>query len=245
MLDGMSKHTPFFAALFFALVCVGCDATYSAGPDEKKEPAKPAAKPRRVEAGKNVTLEIQGDQRRVLVQTEVCLVRGPLELLLCKQHTKEHESILHGDFDARDIHKALLAAGADTGSPVQYQPKFKPATGAKIKVSLQYEQKGKLVTVPAGRWIRNMKTGKELDVDWVFAGSHLVKNVLEPGKPDIYLANEGDVICVSNFEDAMLDLPIESSKDDADRAFEANTEKIPEEKTKVTVILEPVVKRKK
>ena len=47
--------------------------------------------------------------------------------------------------------------------------------------------------------------------DWVFAGSRLVDDPLERTK-QYYLANEGDVICVANFEGAMLDLPIRSSK---------------------------------
>jgi hypothetical protein len=50
---------------------------------------------------------------------------------------------------------------------------------------------------------------------------------------------------VSNFEDAMLDLPIVSPKDDADRSFEAFTDRIPELETKVVVILEPVLEAKK
>ena len=58
-------------------------------------------------------------------------------------------------------------------------------------------------------------------------------------------ANDGDVICISNFETALLDLPIKSPKDDAERFFVANTEQIPPLETKVVVILEPVVEAKK
>jgi hypothetical protein len=78
---------------------------------------------------------------------------------------------------------------------------------------------------------------KDLDIDWVFAGSRLVDVPFEQGKKH-YLANDGDVICVSNFETAMLDLPIKSPKDNADLAFEANTARIPPKDTRVTVILE-------
>ena len=48
--------------------------------------------------------------------------------------------------------------------------------GEKIKVSIRYEDKGRLVTVPAQSWVKNTRTGKPLDVDWVFAGSGLVDN---------------------------------------------------------------------
>ena len=39
----------------------------------------------------------------------------------------------------------------------------------------------------------------------------------------MYLANDGDVICVSNFDTAMLNLPIESSKNNDDLLFQAWT----------------------
>jgi hypothetical protein len=106
------------------------------------------------------------------------------------------------------------------------------------------DKDNKLVTVPARSWVKNMNTGKELDTDWVFAGSRLVDNPLDPGKKR-YLANDGDLICVSNFETALLDLPIKSPKDNADLVFVAFTERIPPLETKVVVILEPVLEAKK
>ncbi|MHB1424154.1 MAG: YdjY domain-containing protein [Gemmataceae bacterium] len=200
---------------------------------------------KKVRMGKNVFLEVLPDKkRRVLVSAEVCLREGQLEQLLCRRNTKEHEAILSADADARQIHAALLAAEAEPGSPVRYVPKYRPASGTTIKVSLQYKDHDKLTTVPARSWIKNARDNKLLESDWVFAGSRLVTNPLDPEKKH-YLANDGDVICVSNFETAMLDLPIKSPKDDADRVFVANTERIPPLETKVVVILEPVVDAKK
>ena len=82
-----------------------------------------------------------------------------------------------------------------------------------------------------------------MEVDWVFAGSHLVSNPLDPNAPKRYLANDGFVICLSNFEESMLDLPIRSSDLNAERVYEAFTERIPPEGTKVVVVLEPLVKK--
>jgi hypothetical protein len=247
----MNTNTPMLrvaaAVAFLGVVAIGCDS--SAPADDRGSSQKPSSKPvetHKVEIGKNVTLEVQGDKRRVLINATVCLNMGALELFMCRKQSKEHESILTSDSDARKIHEALIVANAEPGKPARYLEKgIQPPTGTRIKISVQYEKKGKLVTERAGKWVRNMKTLKQLDEDWVFAGSAFTKNVLDPKKPDIYLANEGDVICVSNFEDAMLDLPIASSKDDADRSFEAFTERIPPLETKVLVILEPVLDGKK
>jgi hypothetical protein len=180
----------------------------------------------------------------VALRAEVVFREGPLELLMCRKFTKEHESVLNADVDGRDVHKTLIVCGAKPGSPVAYDPKFKPPTGPTIKVTLQYLKDGKPVTVPGREWVRNMQTKKVLDVDWVFAGSQFYADPDDPKRPPQYAANGGDLICVSNFESAMLDLPINSSKDNADLQFEANTPVIPPLGTKVLVILEPVPAKK-
>jgi hypothetical protein len=226
--------------------------TPPAKPAPAEEPRKETTKPVRVPVGKNVFFERfrDTDRRRVVINAYVCLREGALEQLMCRQHTKEHEAILAADVDARDIHKALLAAKARLGSTVRYEekdgkPVIIPPTGQRIHITLQYEDKGKVVTVPAQRWVRNARTKKDLDHGWVFAGSHFIEDPDNANKPPLYAANAGDVITVSNFEGAMLDLPIASSKDNDELQFEANTDRIPPLDTKVTVILEPVPDAKK
>lgn len=223
------------ALLGLCLSTMACDDRPAPPPEAKPAPVDA----KRAPLGKNVWLEVQGEQRRVLIDATVSLREGLLEQFLCRKNTKEHEAILAADIDARDVHKALLVAGAKPGSPAKFDPKFEPPTGTTIRVFIEYEVNGKLVRVPARTWVRNLQTKKELDTDWVFAGSRLVPQ--EEGKPPYYMANGGDVICVSNFPDAMLDLPISSSKDNDTLAFEAFAERIPQLETKVTVILEPVV----
>jgi hypothetical protein len=211
--------------------------------EAKATPAPPPPPPvegKKVLVGDNVFLEILPNSRRVLISAEVCLRQGPLEMLLTRKGTKEHEAILAASIDARKVHEALLLANAEPGAPVRFEPGFRPPSGTPIKVTLLYVQDGKLVSVPGRSWVRNVKTGKELECDWVFAGSILVEkpNPLDPNAPPKYLANEGDVICVANFQTALLDLPIESSKADAERGYEAWTDRIPEVGTRVNVVLE-------
>jgi hypothetical protein len=223
--------------------CAGCDDP----PAPRPEPPPPRAEkkeiPKRVEVARNIFLEIEGDKRRVLVLAQVCMQKGPLELLLTRKGTKEHEAILAADVDARELQKALILARAEPGSPVRFDPKYVPASGPVIKVTVEYDQKGKTISAPAQEWIRDASTARILKSDWVFGGSRLVKNPLDEKKP-IFLANDGDLICISNFESALLDLPIKSSKANAELAFETNTERIPPLETKVTVVLEPVLPKK-
>jgi hypothetical protein len=187
----------------------------------------------------------EGNMRRVHLLAAVCLREGPLEVLVCKLGTKEHESILHVDADAREIHFALVAAGGVPGSPVRFVPEYVPASGSKIKVSLTYREKGKVKTVPAGEWIKDRKTGKDMAYDWVFAGSKFFKDPDRPEVPPYYMANNGELISLANFPDSMLDLPVKSPKEIADLIFEINTPRIPPLRTPVLVTLEPVIEKKK
>ena len=215
-----------------------------------QEKETPAAKPlpndakkveaKKVPVGPNILFEVDGETRKVWVSAEVCRTMGPLEQLLCRKGTKEHESVLIADIDARDLHTALVLARGEPGSPVSFRPEYKAATGSVIRITLMFEKDGKKLTVPAQDWVRDTKSGKALAHDWVFAGSRFVPDPLDKNKPPIYLANEGDVICVSNFESALLDLPIESSKQNAEVQFEAFTENIPPDGTKVAVCLEVI-----
>jgi hypothetical protein len=225
-------------ATAFALAGLGCDGDSG----ERPKVSKPAEKK---ELGKNVYFQTEGDARRVLVEAVVCLREGQLEQLMTRKNTKEHEAILAADVDARMIHSALVAARAEAGSPVTFRPEYKPARGTPIKITLEYKKDGKTVRVSAKDWIRNARTKKPLQYDWVFAGSQFVPNPVDPKAPDFYLANEGDVICVSNFESAMLDLPIMSSQDNEELVFEAFADRIPALGTPVTVILEPIREKKK
>jgi hypothetical protein len=238
---------PGWLVLPAVFVLIGC---MDAGDPEPRRTAKDGTAPKQTPANKvnlsqNIWMENQAGTRRVLVSAEVCLRAGPLEQLLTRKGQKEHEAILTADIDARKLHEALLLAGAEPGSPAQFVPRYRPASGTTIRVSLIYDDKGTKKTVPARSWIRGLKSKAELECDWVFAGSMLVDNPFDPAAPKRYLANDGDVICISNFESALLDLPIFSSKGDEDRGYEAWTERIPPEGTKVVVVLEPVLTKKK
>jgi hypothetical protein len=201
------------------------------------------AAPKRITVGPNVVLEIEGSKRRVIVAAKVCLRMGPLEGLLTRAKKKEHEYILAADIDARILHTALEAAGAKAGAPVEFHPMYKAARGTPIRVTLRFRKGGKTVTVNAREWIRQAKTKKDLDKDWVFAGSRFVPNPDDPQKKE-YIANHGDVICTCNMESAILDLPVRSPKKFDARLFEAHTDRIPETGTMVEVIFEPLPETK-
>lgn len=174
---------------------------------------------------------IDTKQKQVVMQGEICLREGALEMFACPRHTKEHESVLSVPVRPLTVHASLLAVGALPGHPARWAPKFEPAEGTSIEVVVFWQdENGKQQRARAQDWVRQIKTGKAMDQSWVFAGSLVQRS---------YLADAGAFICVSNFPDAMLDVPVESSEHSGELQFEAFTERIPPRGTKVTLVLAP------
>lgn len=222
-----------------------------ANPAEEKEPAKAAIR----KLMPNMPVWIDAKRKMVILDGEVCLRKGSLEMFACLRGTKEHESVVAIAADAYVVHAGLLAIGAEQGKPVEFDPEYKAPSGQKIDVLMRWKDAdGKLQTRRAQDWVRDARTKKVMDYDWVFPGSYFWKDVsIEavqkakeegidpdtlPGKM-VYAAEGGELICVSNFKSSMMDLPVPSTDANNDLWFEAFTENIPAEGTKVRLFLIP------
>ncbi|WP_068141463.1 YdjY domain-containing protein [Roseimaritima ulvae] len=177
--------------------------------------------------------------KQVIVDGYVAMSRGMLEMFACPAGTKEHESVVAVLARSRDVHTALLAIGAQTGTPVQWVPKYVSATGQPIRIwVLWYDKQGKLQKTDARKWVVKTGTKKALQEDWVFAGSNFWK---DPADGQVYYeADSGDLVCVSNFSSAMLDVPVMSSKDTGALQFSAAEGRVPDEMTPVRLIMIPI-----
>ena len=204
-------------------------------PTAKKTVTKDPAGMKRLDPNYDAWIDHKG--KRVVVDGEVCLIEGQLEMFACIKGTKEHESIIAIPCKAFVLHAALLAVGAKSGSPAQFQPTYKAASGTPIDITLVWTDTKGVHRAKGIDWVKNAKTGETLKNTWVFAGSGFWED--EETKKKHYMAEGGDLICVSNFPSAMLDLPIESSQSNSDLIFAANTTAIPPRGTKVRVVLTP------
>jgi len=110
-----------------------------------------------VALNKNKTVLLDKQKKRLLLKTRVVLREGLLEMLLCKNQTKEHESILAIDAPAYVIHTGLLALGCKPGTPVRFEPKFQFPTGQHVAIYLNWKDKqGKAHRTKAQEWIRHV-----------------------------------------------------------------------------------------
>jgi hypothetical protein len=209
--------------------------------------AKPPAPPKLPEpkGAKRLSSEydvwVDPKEKTVIVDGQVSLREGMLEMFACTRNTKEHESVVSANTKAYIVHAALLGLGAEPGHPAQWVPDYKPPAGTEIEITVFWlDEKGKEQTTRAQEWVKDIRTGKAMTHPWVFAGSRFWTDE-ETGKK-YYQAEGGDFICVSNFSTAMLDIPIESSQSNAELGFEAFAERIPPLGAPVRLILKPKLK---
>ena len=202
------------------------------------EAAAPDAHPdlKRLSKTDEIWLDLPG--KRVVVGGKIALAEGEIEVFACPKSSKEHEAIVATNCPARLVHAGLLAIGLEPGNPVSFDPAYVPATGPKVAVLVRWKDAdGAWQEQRAQDLIRNTKTGKPLDSEWVFAGSGFWRDPADG--TEHYQADGGDMICVSNFPGAMLDLTIESSDANEALLFQAFEGRVPPRGTAVELILSP------
>jgi hypothetical protein len=219
------------------------DATKNSSADATKSKPKPA--PPKLPEPKGATrfskdypVWVDKKEKTVIVDGQIALREGMLEMFACTRNTKEHESIVSANTRAYIVQAGLIGLGAEPGHPVRFQPRYEPPAGTEIEVSVQWlDEKGKLQTARAQDWIKDLKTGKAMTYPFVLAGSSMFTDP-DTGKQH-FQAEGGDFVCVSNFGTAMLDIPVKSSQSNEELEFEAFTKKIPPLGAPVRLIFKP------
>ena len=151
-----------------------------------------------------------------------------------KRNDPEHQPL---------IEQAADKQGADKqGDEVRVDGRLKArweAVFPRQRDQILADQQNVLRPSPEGKQIEELIIrGMLLEHDWVFSGSQIVSDP-ETGEKFYVADRSGEIVCVSNFPTAMIDLPVESSSENARLGFEAATENIPAKGTPVRVILIP------
>lgn len=180
-------------------------------------------------------LHVDFAHRVVEVEAAVVLREGPLELLACSVGTKEHESILVTQPRPLYIYQAIGMLGIEPGSPMRYDEKedrWSPPTGERLQIDIRYRKGVEERVAPAASWLVDAKTGQPpKDVQWLFAGSRTFEE-------DRFGADlEGTVICVVNFDTALICLNALHTADNEALWLAANTQQIPAKGTRCTLLI--------
>ncbi len=188
-------------------------------------------------AAKLPHVRVDVKNRQVRVDCEALAVDAPLEFFCVTSGTSEHESVIRSPAKPSHVHLALVMIGLEPGSPVQYSEATKqwlPPRGPPLQITMEYEQDGKPVSVPAYRWMRDIKSKRPMPpMTWIFAGSR----VMEDGN---YAADvTGYVVSVVNFDLTLIDIPELASNENETLVWERNPDAMPPAGTKVTMLIEP------
>ena len=206
----------------------------AASAQESKPTTRPAAK-----VGRLPHLEFDAKARRVRVEAETLAVDTPLEFFAVVVNGPEHEAVVRSKVKPSDLHTALLACGLKPGSPLSWSKaaqKWIPPHGPPLQITMEYRDKeGKLVSEPANRWMRNMKTKQPMPpTTWIFAGSRVMND-------GTYAADAtGYLVSVVNFDMTVIDIPELASASNETLEWERNPETAPPAGTKVTMVIEPL-----
>jgi len=177
---------------------------------------------------------------QVEIDGRIILRRGDLELFAySKARTpKEHESIVLLDAKPKSVFQALGLIGLTPGKPTRYfyeTQTVRLPTGDPVDVLVRYKDGDQEKTASACGWMTIGATKNTMPAThWLFTGSETAPN------GDFYADYEGTTVTVVDFPSSLLSLPDRHSESNEELWLLANTEAIPPERTKVTLILRPV-----
>lgn len=121
----------------------------------------------------------------VRIVATVCLAEGLLEFVVCKPGTFEHEAIFTTEAKPELVHAALLLGGLKptpqlAGLDGLWWDKALKQEDSRVKIEVEWEDKGKMKRVNLTSMIRNREETEgggekaaEVKDAWVFAGSFL------------------------------------------------------------------------
>ncbi len=170
-------------------------------------------------------VRINWPNREVEVAGVVVLREGMLELFACSPDTREHESIVRISARPTHIYQALGLLGLEPGSPPHWDPEKErgfAATGPRLRLRVRYQRDGRLHTDELHKWMWNIMTDEPAPpTQWVYSGS------LQDDKGRLAADFEGTVVCVVDFQAALISLPQSYSDRNEDLWLRPHAERIP------------------
>jgi len=172
-------------------------------------------------------------QRTVTFPARVNLTQGVLEVLICTEHGKRHESLFVTKVDPLHLNVALLMLGLEGGNAVKYQGDPTKPVGSPVEIWLKVKDRDKERLLRAEDWVTNThKNRPMLHTHWVYVGSVLTK--------DGFMAQrEGQIVTTFHDPFTLIDNPLPGGGDDT--VYVVNRKEVPAQGTPVTVVIKAVL----
>jgi len=182
-------------------------------------------------------LSIDRKKGVITIDAKVLRAEYGLEFLLCRNRTKEYESLLSTKATGQQLHAGLLMLGLDPGKPAEFDgEKYIPPRGGSLKIVIKWKDKtGKLHQSCVADWVKSDKKdrAKFKPERFIFVGSEIL--------PDgTYEADQtGGLIALANLSSAVIDVPFKSTRSLENRRFEMDADKLPPPGTEVKILITP------
>lgn len=174
-------------------------------------------------------------ERTVTFPAKVNLTQGVLEVLICTEYGKTHESLLSTRVKPLHLNVALLMLGLEGGHAVKYQGDPAKPEGSPVEIGYKVKDDGKERLIRAEDWVYNTHAKRPmLRTHWVYVGSVLT--------PEGFMAQrEGQIVTTFHDPFALIDNPLPGGGDDT--VYVVNTKAVPPAGTPVTVVLKAVAEQ--
>lgn len=186
--------------------------------------------------------------REVRLKGTMLRPEGPLELFVCSEHTREHESAIVVQAKPSNVTFALALLDLPPGQPGYTTPggAFSPPAGDVLEILVRYavetteggSKHPETREVPAWKLLKLAGSETVLDrpIDWVYVG--------QPDARALRAADHGGtVVCLSNFPEAVIDVPFESTSVNANLLYDLNRRDAPPAGTPVELVIRPTGRR--
>jgi hypothetical protein len=175
----------------------------------------------------NIVMDTQ--QRCLYVPARVNMSKGLVELLVCGEMGKKHESVLVAEAAPEHIQVGLLVLGLEPGGGLEYQGDPRAPKGDSVWIWVEWEKEGEHKRLRAEELVLNYATEKPMqNTHWVFAGSEIV---------DGRFAASIEQSIVTTYHDpyTIIDNPLPTGGDDT--LYGANEGVVPEVGDPMVLIL--------
>jgi hypothetical protein len=196
-----------------------------------------------------VKVDVQA--KRIEVSGRFCLEEGILDYFAVTFGGQEYESVVSMDCKGSVLHAGLLAIGAAPGPtesmlrelrrtpPEDVKAKIPEKAGTALRITLEWEQDGKTVSMPARSLLFNRATRKAQDQgDWIFTGSFFA--TAPQDKTEYYMADiDLNLVAVVPSPSAVINFSADAGNPytGENEGYEINREVAPKRDTPVKLVI--------
>ena len=177
---------------------------------------------------------------KVAKQNVYAQLKGAIEYIACAPGGKLYESLFICLVEPQELYQGLKKIGLNPGKSAKEDgADYQLPQGGKLRITIEWEQDGKLKSAPVENFVLDVKTGKPmLAMDWAFTGSRMAVNP-DTGKTILQASVVKNLIALHHLDATVLiQNPLDAGRDD--NRYKVNMKPLPKEGTDVVMVLSRV-----